>query len=112
MKLTFFSSTNEVTTEVGRRLKAVRVDASMTQQQLADMTNLSLKTISNLETGKDVSFSTVIEVLRALGLLQSLELAIPEQTIRPSQLLKLGKPRERVRATPQPHGNWRWGDEE
>ena len=67
-----------------------------------ERTNLSLRTISNLETGKDVSFSTVIEVLRVLGQLQSLELLIPEQTIHTSQIVDLGKPRERARTKKTP----------
>ena len=72
MKITFYASTNEVLSELGRRIKAARIALPATQKEMAEMTNLSQKTISNLETGKDVSFSTVVEVLRALGLLQSL----------------------------------------
>ena len=80
------------------------------------MTNLSPKTISNLETGKDVSFSTVVEVLRALGQLQSLELMIPEQGLSPSQIAALGKPRERAsskaKEKPEAQSGWKWGDEQ
>ena len=68
MKITFYASTNEVLSELGRRIKAARIALPATQKEMAEMTNLSQKTISNLETGKDVSFSTVVEVLRALGL--------------------------------------------
>ena len=96
MKITFYASTNEVLSELGRRIKAARIALPATQKEMAEMTNLSQKTISNLETGKDVSFSTVVEVLRALGLLQSLELMIPEQGPRPSEIAALGKPRERA----------------
>ena len=77
MKITFYSSTEEVLTELGSRIKAARIAVSVTQKEMAELTNLSQKTISNLETGKDVSFSTIIEVLRALGQLQRLELMIP-----------------------------------
>ena len=69
----------------------------LTQHDLAKPTNLSQRMISSLENGNDVSFSTIIEVLRALGRLQSLESMIPEQVIRSSQNAKLGKPRERSR---------------
>ena len=100
MKITFYSSTPEVLAEM--------------QKEMAEMANLSLRTISNLESGKDVSFSTVIEVLRALGQLQSLELMIPEQGPRPSEIAALGKPRERARKkanTAAPQTGWKWGDE-
>ena len=88
----------------------------LTQKALSQKTNISVKTISNMETGKDISLSTLIEVLRALGQLPSIELMIPEQEIRPSQIAALGKERERARSKPgekqeyQP--TWKWGDEQ
>ena len=90
MKITFYSSTPEVLAEIGSRIKAARIAMPATQKEMAEMANLSLRTISNLESGKDVSFSTVIEVLRALGQLQSLELMIPEQGPRPRKTTRTG----------------------
>ena len=81
----------------GPRIPETPLTVPLTQQDLAKLTNLSQRTISSLENGNDVSFSTIIEVLRALGRLQSLESMIPEQVIRSSQIAKLGKPRERSR---------------
>jgi transcriptional regulator with XRE-family HTH domain len=116
MKITFYSSTNEVLSELGSRIKTARIAMPATQKEMAAMTNLSQKTISNLENGKDVSFSTVVEVLRALGQLQSLELMIPEQGLSPSQIAALGKPRERAssksKEKPEAQSGWKWGDEE
>lgn len=115
MPIQYYSSTGEVLVELGRRLKAARIAASMTQKEMAERTRLSQRTISNLETGKDVSFSTVIEVLRELGQLRSLELMLPEQGPRPSQLVALGKPRERARRRKDEQAEaapgWKWGDE-
>jgi len=115
VKITFYSSTNEVLTELGSRIKATRIAMSITQKEMAERTNLSQRTISSLETGKDISFSTIINVLRVLGQLQSLELMIPEQGPRPSQIVSLGKPRERVRSKVKEverlHSEWKWGDE-
>jgi hypothetical protein len=55
-------------------------------------------------------------VLRALGQLQSLELMIPEQGPRPSEIAALGKPRERAsrkaKEKPEAQSGWKWGDEE
>ena len=115
MKITFYSSTNEVLSELGSRIKAARIAMPATQKEMAELTNLSLRTISNLENGKDVSFSTVIDVLRALGQLQSLELMVPEQGLRPSEIVAMGKPRERagrkVAYKIQSDTTWKWGDE-
>lgn len=115
MKITRYSSTDEVLKEVGSRIKAIRVATPLTQKEMADLTNLSQRTISNLENGKDVSFSTLIEVSRVLGQLQSLELAVPDQGIRPSQIVKMGKPRERATKKRKPSkvtDTWKWGDEQ
>ena len=84
MKISFYSSNNEVLTEIGKRIKAQRIAMNMTQKEIAEKTNLTQKTISNLENGKDVSFTTVIDVLRCLGQLNGLDMAVPEQIIRPS----------------------------
>ncbi len=115
MTITYDSSTAETLAEIGRRIKAERIAMSKTQEELAEMTNLSRNTISNVETGKDVSFSTIIDVLRALGRLQSLEIMIPDQGPRPSQIAALGKPRSRARSMKKmdtiPSGAWKWGDE-
>lgn len=116
MKINAYSSKSEVLTEIGSRIKASRISMSVSQKEMAERTNLSQRTISNLERGKDVSFSTIIEVLRALGQLQSMELMIPEQVIRPSQIVELGKSRERVsrkqNRKDEMTTNWKWGDEE
>lgn len=115
MQMTYFSSNEEILAELGGRIKAARIAASVTQKELADKTNLSQRTISNLEAGRDVSFSTVIEVMRFLGMLQNIEMLFPAQRLRPNQLAELGKMRERVRKKPQsvagPQSGWRWGDE-
>lgn len=115
MKINFYSSTNEVLSEIGSRIKAARIALPATQKEMAERTGLSQRTIGNLETGKDVSFSTVIDVLRALGLLESLEMMIVEQGPRPSQIAALGKPRERASRRKSAEKNaslkWKWGDE-
>lgn len=113
VQITYFSSPVDVLRELGKRVKETRIAMDMTQKDLAGRTNLSLRTICNLESGKDVSLLTLIEVLRALNRLQGLEVVIPDQGIRPSQIAALGKPRERVRkkSKPQNKSGWTWGDE-
>lgn len=114
MKISFYSSNNEVLTEIGKRIKAQRIAMNMTQKEIAEKTNLTQKTISNLENGKDVSFTTVIDVLRCLGQLHGLDMAVPEQIIRPSQVITGEKTRERAsksQASINEKQNWKWGDE-
>ena len=115
MKLTYYSSSNEIQKELGARVKDARINMQWTQEELSKQAGVSPKTVSNLETGKDVSFRTVIEILRALGCLQNIDTLLPEQTIRPSELAELGKKRERAprkKKKKEPtSAEWTWGDE-
>lgn len=114
MKISFYSSNDEVLKEIGKRIRTQRIAMNMTQKEMADRTNLTQKTISNLENGKDISFSTVIDVLRCLGQLQGLDMAVPEQIIRPSQIITGERPRERAsksKAGKNENNIWKWGDE-
>lgn len=114
MKINYYFSDDELQKEFGNRIKSVRIDMEMTQGELALQAGVSPRTVSNLETGKDVSFKTVIDVLRALGYLQNMDLLLPEQMIRPSQLVENGKPRERAprKKRTANHSEWKWGDEQ
>ncbi len=114
MEISSFASTQEVLKELGIRLKALRIAADITQEQMSERTGLSRRTISSLENGGDVSLSSLLEVMRVLDRLQALDVAIPKQTIRPSDMAVLGKKRERARkksANKDEQENWKWGDE-
>lgn len=111
MPIVSYLSTNEILIEIGARIKALRIEALLSQADLAKKTGVSERTIGNLESGKDVSLSTVIEVLRALGIVQKLDMAIPEQEIHPNQMFRLGKARQRVGKHKARTADWKWGDE-
>ena len=113
MKISFYSSNEEVLKEIGDRIKEARIEKDITQKEMAGRTELSQRTISNLENGRDVSFSTVIEVLRELGELQKLDILLPEGQVRPTEFVAQGKKRERASGRKDEHidSNWKWGDE-
>jgi transcriptional regulator with XRE-family HTH domain len=82
--------------ELGNRLKTLRLQKNITQQELAEATTLSLNTIKSLESGRG-KLSTLIAVLRELGALEQLDNFIPEISISPMQLAKTrGKVRQRA----------------
>ena len=81
---------------LGHRLRAQRLQKNITQQQLAEITTLSLNTIKSLESGRG-KLSSLIAVLRELGVLEQLDNFIPETSISPLQLAKMqGKLRQRA----------------
>ena len=85
-----------IETELGNRIKALRLRNNITQKELADATLLSLNSIKALESGRG-KLSTIIAVLRELAALDQLDNFIPETSISPIQLAKRqGKVRERA----------------
>lgn len=89
-------SDDAILSELGARFKALRLSRNITQQQLAEMTTLSVNVIQALEDGR-AKLSTAIAVLREMNALDALDSFIPPVTISPIQLVKMqGKQRQRA----------------
>ena len=79
--------------EIGDRLKQARLDRNMTQAALSNLIGVSRRTIQKAEEGEVSTLKTVIALLRGLGLLDRLDLLLPE-TLSPVQ--PLAKLRQRA----------------
>ncbi|MEA3196135.1 MAG: hypothetical protein QOF32_187 [Gammaproteobacteria bacterium] len=67
-------SSEEVSAELGSRLKRRRLSLRMTQRELAQRASLSVNTISNLETKTGAcTLDTIIRASIALGLVNHFE---------------------------------------
>ena len=83
---------------LGTRLKAYRIARGMKQQELAAESGVGVSTIAKIENGQSVALSLFVSVMRTLGLLENLDLLVPEQEPSPLELLKTqGKQVKRVR---------------
>lgn len=90
-------SDTAILTEIGHRLRDIRLYKNYTQADIAQMAGVSVVTIGKAERGDAVSMMNFIAILRALKLLDNLEMLVPEQTVSPMELLKLqGKKRTRA----------------
>jgi transcriptional regulator with XRE-family HTH domain len=91
-------SNGEILKEFGTRLKQQRASRNIDQGTLAYESGVSLRTLSRLENGHGASFEAVIKVMRALGILDRLELMLPGTDISPVQRAKTRthKPRQRA----------------
>lgn len=116
MKITPNLTDQVVLTELGERLARRRINLAKTQQQLAEESGLSRRTIQYAEAGGSVQSESLIRLLRALGLLGTLDALLPEQSVSPMDMLKLKKKeRKRVRVTQGAQAatdEWKWGDEQ
>ena len=81
----YAASDKTILKELGNRLRQLRLQKNITQEDLAERALLSVGTIKSLEAGKG-RLSSLIAVLRELGALDQLDQFIPPVTIRPLQI--------------------------
>lgn len=58
---------DSILTDIASMLRRERLQQNLSQQVVADRSGLSLTAVKNLETGKDASLSTFIQICRTLG---------------------------------------------
>jgi transcriptional regulator with XRE-family HTH domain len=104
--------------EIGERAERRRIDAGLTQAQLAEEAGISKRTVERMEAGHSTDFVMWVRVLRVLKLLETLEQLVPDLPQSPLMLLKgRGRARKRVghprgpaagTAAAQPTPPWKW----
>lgn len=119
MRIDFRLSDDAVLAELGGRLARTRLERNLTQRALAEEAGVARKVVHAMEAGGEFKATSLIRVLRALGLMDSLDRLVPEPAQSPIELLKLhGRTRRRASGSrgrsaspPAPKPPWRWGDE-
>lgn len=115
MRITSHLTDEVVLAELGSRLARTRLERNLTQKELGFEAGVGLATVRRLEDGQSVRLVSLIRVLRFLGLLDSLDVLVPEPVPSPIERLRLrGSERQRARprARPRPEAStWTWGDE-
>ena len=82
---------------LGERIERHRIEANLTQAELADQAGIGKRTLERIEAGSSAELVTLIRVLRALHLVEGFERLIPELPPSPIAELELrGKQRQRV----------------
>jgi transcriptional regulator with XRE-family HTH domain len=101
---------------LGSRLERYRLQANITQAELAAKAGISLGTLKRAEGGKGLSLLNLVAVLRALDKVEALEGFLPEPPLDPLAVRdRRGHYRQRAskkrRELPEADDNWSWGDE-
>ena len=70
--------------DIGSRIRAVRLDQKMTQEQLAEAVGVGVTHISHIETGNSIpSLQVMIDIINALGCSADELLCIEVEQARP-----------------------------
>lgn len=96
MKNLFLKNNNEILLDLGKQIRAARIERKMSQKDLSKHSGVSIHSISNIENGNDFSVDNLISILRSLSLLENLSLLIPEIAPNPYDLAKGINNRSRV----------------
>jgi transcriptional regulator with XRE-family HTH domain len=114
-----------VLAELGRRLERHRLERNLTQAEMAVEAGIGQATVQRAERGRSVQMTSMIKLLRTLGLLAGLDLAVPASIDLPIAQLEReqrkirrrargrrgGRSAESTASTEATQEPWRWGGE-
>jgi len=83
-------SDTEITRIIGEKIRTIRLNNNVTREQLQEASGVHLKTIGDLESGKNVTLATLISVLRGLKKLNLLDRLLEDEPISPIILYNAG----------------------
>ena len=78
-----------ISSEIGAKIKNIRIKQDITQESLAYAANISLSSIKKIEKGEIKSFDSLLRVLRTLGKLDIFQPLIEEEQLTPSEYYNL-----------------------
>lgn len=117
MRYRELSTDDAVLGELGQRLRRIRLEANLSQGQVAEQSGVSRYTIGRIEDGHSVQLNNLIRVLRFLGLLDGLEELVPEAVTSPIDAVRRrGRRRRRASGSRSPGESsqepepWQWAD--
>lgn len=81
MKNKYYSySDKDIIRKWGEKLKALRIEANLSQTELAQKTGMSRSSIAEIEKGRNFSMASLISISRVLEILDVYEFFLKEET--------------------------------
>ena len=110
MKITGYESEWVILKELGSRIKQYRIALDITQIDLARKCGISISTETRIENGDDSKMSNYIKIMTALGIIDNINLLIPEE--QPDYKAIYEERPSRKRATKRRQKNaWVWEED-
>lgn len=112
MKITETETEQVVLKEIGMRIKQYRISLNITQIELADKCGISISTVVRIESGIDSKFSNYMKILNVFGLLQNVDMLIPEPQPDFKALFENRPARQRVKSNnTKSKSGWVWEED-
>lgn len=111
MRIVNNSDEKSIIVEFGNRIQQYRISSKITQAELAEQCGISLKTIARIENGEDLKLSNLIKIMNVFGIIENLDILIPEPRPDYKAIFEEKSIRKRVR-TNKKDNNWIWGEDE
>lgn len=113
MEITGICNNKDILSELGNRIQQYRISLNITQSDLAQKCGISTKTVARIESGDDLKFSNLVKILNEFGLLENLNILIPELQPDYKAMFEEKAAKKRARPTNKASGNdWVWGEDE
>ena len=92
-------ATPDIIRNLGQRFRDYRMRMQMTRKEIAEAAAIGMTTLYKFESGNmtDISFSTLIRLLRAIGMVENWDMLLPELPESPYLYDDNNKKKHRVR---------------
>lgn len=112
MKISNYNNEKAILLELGKRIQQYRISLNITQAELAQRCGLSTKTIARTEMGYDTKLSNLIKILNEIGILENLDILIPEPQPDYKAMFEEKATRKRARPDKKKATNtWVWEED-
>jgi transcriptional regulator with XRE-family HTH domain len=99
-----YLTNEEILRKLGERLRQRRLERNLTVEDLAKHCGLNRKSILAAESGEDVRLSTLVKLLRGMGMLGALDAALPDTLPSAGAFSTRGKLRKHAYPKGSKHG--------
>lgn len=94
----YFMTNDALLQYLGKQMRQMRINAQLTQQQLAERAGVARSTVVQVESGKNMTMESVVAMLRALNKLELLNNFETQALVSPLLIAQnQGKETKRIR---------------
>jgi transcriptional regulator with XRE-family HTH domain len=100
--------------DLGTRLSAARLSRNLTQARLAEDAGVAKRTLERMEAGESAQLTSFVRILRALDLLDRLDMLLPPPQPSPVDLLRRhgSAPQRASSSESRVVEPWTWAEDE